>query len=209
MNARALSFSIVPALALALSSCSTDAKPASGATPATSSSASTARPETPDGAKAAPLHDLVLPKMEGWNEEPSSGGMRQASYTVPKAEGDAEPATVVVFVFGGGVGSFEANFDRWCEQFQQPDGKPSKDVALISQTTIAGHPAQLVELHGTYAASSMGMGAAAPPKADWTMMQAFLEGSGKTWTIRLLGPAAAVERAKADFRRFLAGIQAG
>ena len=56
--------------------------------------------------------------------------MRKAQYTLPRAEGDGEDATLIVHYFGGQGGSREVNLERW---------------AVIDGTT---NPAQLVSNGG-------------------------------------------------------------
>ena len=45
-----------------------------------------------------------------------------------RRENRSADATLVVFSFPGG-GSVDDNFTRWCQQFSQPDGRPSTEVA--------------------------------------------------------------------------------
>src|SRR5258706_5653433 len=50
---------------------------------------------------------------DGWVEEKTSSAMRVAQYKLPKAEGDSDDATLVVYYFGAGQGgAVDANIDR-------------------------------------------------------------------------------------------------
>src|SRR5262249_39659936 len=62
-----------------------------------------------------------------WTSKPVSSGMRAADFVLPGKPGaDAE---LLVYYFGpDGAGSVEDNITRWLEQFEQPDGKASRDV---------------------------------------------------------------------------------
>ena len=50
---------------------------------------------------------------KGWVSKTPSSTMRVAEFTLAKAAGDAEDATVTVYFFGGQGGSVQANLDRW------------------------------------------------------------------------------------------------
>ena len=73
---------------------------------------------------------------------------------------DNETGECGVFYFGPGQGGgVQANVDRWIGQFQQPNGKPSKDVAHMGKKTIHGFNVTTVDVTGTY----MGMGGPMSP----------------------------------------------
>src|SRR3954463_6163659 len=61
-----------------------------------------------------------------WKSIPPSSSMRRAELKVAPAEGDKEPAELVVFAFPGGAGTVEANIKRWQGQFKGDDGQPPK-----------------------------------------------------------------------------------
>src|SRR5215472_3769813 len=78
----------------------------------------------------------------GWKNE-GSRPMRAATYSVPAAAGDQDPAECVVYFFGAGQGgSIEANIERWKGQFLQ-DGHPAN--AQIGKKTIHGLPVTSIE----------------------------------------------------------------
>src|SRR3954464_13311006 len=65
--------------------------------------------------------DLRFKAPDGWTTEKSSSSMRVAQYRLPKAEGDKEDASLVLYYFGASQGgSAQANIDRWIGQMQQP-----------------------------------------------------------------------------------------
>src|SRR5207302_2044911 len=81
--------------------------------------------------------------------------MRAATYVVPAAPGEKEDGECGVFYFGPGQGgSVEANLDRWINQFEQPDGRPSKQAAQVRKRTIHGIAITTVDVSGAY--SGMG-----------------------------------------------------
>ena len=63
----------------------------------------------------------------GWVEEERTSSMRVAQYRLPKAAGDTEDASLVLYYFGQGQGgSTAANIERWVGQMKQADGSASK-----------------------------------------------------------------------------------
>src|SRR5689334_20553523 len=90
----------------------------------------------------------------GWHSTPPASSMRIAQFTLPRAEGDAADAELVVYFFGGSGGSVDANIERWTGQMQQPDGKP---VASVKRDTVHanGLTITLIDVSGTYVAETM------------------------------------------------------
>ena len=108
----------------------------------------------------------------GWLVETPSSSMRTAEYRLPSAAGDA---SLAVFRFGPGRGGgIEANIERWLGQFQQPDGRSSRDVARLWTEEIDGISAHLVDISGTFSVGTMS-GGSGEPQADYTMLGAILE----------------------------------
>ena len=82
-----------------------------------------------------------------WIQEPPANMMRQAQYRVPGPGGDGQ---CVVYYFGAGQGGGpQANAERWADQFEQPDGRSSREVLVTSESETNGLPTLLVELTGT------------------------------------------------------------
>src|SRR5262244_2962380 len=96
----------------------------------------------------------------GWQKQPAASSMRVAEFALPRADGDAEDAQLIVYYFGGSGGSVDANMQRWLGQMQQPDGKPSSAVAKKESRKVNGLTVSLVDVSGTYTAE-MSPGSAA------------------------------------------------
>ena len=76
--------------------------------------------------------------------------MRVAQYKLPKAEGDSEDGSLVIYYFGQGQGgSTAANIERWINQMKQPDGSDSKDKAKEENLTVNGLKITSVAVSGT------------------------------------------------------------
>ena len=143
----------------------------------------------------------------GWTRVPAPSDVRAAQWRIPRSEGDAADAELVLFYFGKGKGGgTQENLDRWYGQFTQPDGRPSRDAAVVTMRTVNGLRVTSVDLAGTYRAQ-MGGGEAAP-KSGSRMLAAVVEGEDGPWFFRAVGPAATVARVKAEFDALLASVEA-
>ena len=81
-----------------------------------------------DDNAAAQKSELKFRVPAGWVEEERTSSMRVAQYKLPKAPGDTEDASLVLYYFGPGQGgSTTANIERWVGQMKQPDGSAAKD----------------------------------------------------------------------------------
>ena len=125
-----------------------------------------------------------------WDRQPPANRMRIDQYDVP---GPGGGASLGVFRFPGGGGSAQANIDRWVSQFDQPDGKPSKEVAKIESTTEGELTITTVSVTGTYqGAMSMRGQRTAKPLEDAQLLAAIVSGSGDPYFFKLSGPAKTV-----------------
>ena len=146
---------------------------------------------------------------ETWQRVPAPSNMRAAQYRIDgptKEPGD--DAEVVLFFFGPGQGgTTEANLDRWYAQFTQPDGKSSREAAVVTVRTVNGLKVTSVDLSGTYTAMQMKPGAEAGPRPDTRMLAAAIEGPGGPWFLRIVGPTATVGAEAADFHATLLSLE--
>jgi len=141
-----------------------------------------------------------------WTRVPAPSDVRAAQWRIARADGDGEDAELVLFYFGKGKGGgTQENLDRWYGQFTQPDGRPSRDAAVITIRTVNGLRVTSVDLAGTYR-GQMGGGEAAP-KPGSRMFAAVVEGDDGPWFFRTVGPAGTVARAKADFDALLGSLE--
>src|SRR5262249_37537889 len=87
--------------------------------------------QLPDGKLALGPFALDAPK--DWTAKPTTSSMRAADFVLSTKAG--EEAELIIYYFGeNGAGSVDDNLDRWLGQFQQADGKPSRQVAKIDKT---------------------------------------------------------------------------
>jgi hypothetical protein len=135
---------------------------------------------------------------DAWVRVPAPSDMRAAQYRVP-GEGGAD-AELVLFFFGKGRGGgVDANLERWYAQFTQPDGRASRDAAVVTKQTVDSLKVTTLDLAGTYSPMPMGAGNPARARPGTRMLAVIVEGEGGPWFFRLVGPAATVGAAKAAF----------
>ena len=147
---------------------------------------------------------LVPPK--GWVAKPVTSNMRAASFTLSAKPN--EEAELVVYYFGeGGAGSVEANLDRWVDQFQQPDGKPSKGAAKIEKGTFAGQTATLVSVSGKYNAMAMPGAPSSGEKSNQALLGAIVDSPSGPYYFKLVGAKKTVDAHAKRFRDMLASLQ--
>jgi hypothetical protein len=143
-----------------------------------------------------------------WTRVPAPSDVRAAQFTIPRAAGDAEDGELVLFFFGAGKGgSTDDNLQRWYGQFTQPDGRPSRDAAVVTTRTINGLRVTSLEIAGTYVGMQMPGGQKPAPKAGYRMLAAAIEGESGPWFFKAIGPAATIAKAKDDFDKLLASVE--
>jgi hypothetical protein len=136
-----------------------------------------------------------------WKAQPQRP-MRAATYEIPAAAGDTEPAECAVFYFGQGQGGgVQANIDRWLSQFQEKPAAPPQ----AKKQTIAGLSVTTIEHSGTYL--SGGMMQAKTPKAGYHMVGTIVEAPEGNVFFKLTGPAKTVKAARAGFDKMLGSIK--
>src|SRR5205807_2155263 len=115
-----------------------------------------------------------------------------ATYLIPAADGDSEDGECAVFFFGPGQGGgVEANIKRWIGQFEQPDGRPSDQLAKQKQETINGLSVTTIDLTGTYLGGGPTMGQSGK-KAGYRLLGAIVEGPQGAIFFKLTGPTKTV-----------------
>lgn len=135
--------------------------------------------------------------------------MRLANFTLPKAQGDSEDATVTVFFFGAMQGgNAQANIDRWIGQMAQPGGKASKDVAqMTAATTASGLRLSIVDVSGTYVAEVAPGAAEHFNKKGFRQIAVYVDTTGGPCFVKCLGPSATVAKWHDSVHEFLKSLR--
>ena len=145
----------------------------------------------PAGAGQGTLRFSAPPE---WLEQQPSSTLRVAEYLLPRLEGDVEDAELVVFYFGGGGGTVEANLERWTNQMLQPDGTPSAEVATTTSFLVGDLPVTLLEVPGTFAAEVRPGSRMRYYKPDFRLLAAVVETPAGPYFFKLTGPGRTVRR---------------
>jgi hypothetical protein len=173
--------------------------------------AATPEPEAHDegvGAPAAPTFEEAAGGLAWHAEEPlvsrrPSSSMRAAEYVVR----DHPDAELTVFYFGrdqgGGV---DENIDRWVGQFEQPDGRPSREAARIERIEVQDMPVTTVEVAGAFAGMRGMGGGGGAARPGFRMLGAIAEGPEGMVFFKLTGPVEAVDAAEQAFRALVGSI---
>jgi hypothetical protein len=185
------------------------AKPAAPAAPATAPATAPAHGAAPAAAPASKeARSLVFEPPADWKVETPTSGMRKAQYKLPHVAGDSEDAECVVYFFGEmGGGGVDANVERWCSQFQQPDGSDSKSALVRNERKVGAMPVHEVELSGTYVAETAPGSGERVNKPGFRMLAAILESDHGAYYVKLVGPAATVEQQSTAFRDFIGRVR--
>ena len=150
---------------------------------------------------------LVFTPTPGWTPRQPSSSMRVAEFVLPAEDAAAEPAELVVYYFGGTGGSVEANVQRWIAQFEQPDKRPSSEVAHRDARTINGLKVTLVDVAGTYTAEMRPGATEHFNKPGFRMRATVVETPKGPYFVKLVGPQATVTRWDRGFAAFLDSIR--
>jgi hypothetical protein len=143
----------------------------------------------------------------GWIAKPPGSRMRLAEFSLPKADGDSEDASLGVFFFGGQGGGAQANLERWIGQMSQPDGRPSQQVATTSKRSFGDLALTIVDVAGTYVAETSPGSSERFNKPGFRLRAAVVEGRGGPYFIKMTGPAKTVAKWDASFQAFLASLR--
>lgn len=141
-----------------------------------------------------------------WTIKPVTSNMRAADFQLPGKPG-AEAELIVYYFGANGAGSIDDNLDRWFKQFQQPDGKASRDVAKIEKTRFAGQDATFVSVTGRYVAAAMPGATQAVDKADQEMLAAIVASPSGPYYFKLVGAKSTVDANAAAFRGMLDSLK--
>lgn len=132
----------------------------------------------------------------------------EREFAVPAVGEDKTDGRLTMMRSGGSV---QANVNRWFTQFEQPNGKPTKDVAKVSDKTVNGQAVTIVDISGTFA-ERMGGGPFAPGKTikreNYRMLGGIVQtkASGQ-YFFKLYGPGKTIEAAKKQFLAMLDSVE--
>src|SRR6185437_9746699 len=143
----------------------------------------------------------------GCVEEERTSTMRVAQYKLPRAPGDTEDASLVLYYFGPGQGgSTTANIDRWISQMKQEDGstaKGAKDEHLVAN----GLKVTTVDVSGTYVAETAPGSGTFNNKPAYRLRAAVVETPNGSYFVKLVGPEKTVTQWNESFLSFIKSFE--
>ena len=152
--------------------------------------------------------DLHFKAPDDWTTEKTSSSMRVAQYKLPKAEGDKEDASLVLYYFGATQGgTAQANIDRWISQMQQPDGSSSKDKAKTETMTVNGLKVTTVDVSGTYTAEMAPGSKTFHNDDNYRLRAAVIETPKGNYFVKLAGPAKTIARWDQSYTEYLKSFE--
>jgi hypothetical protein len=140
-----------------------------------------------------------------WVEEATTSQMRANQFKLPGANGK-EPAELTVYFFGQGQGGdAEANVKRWRDMFTTADGKKSDDLGKVEKLKVGDVDVTYLDIHGTFLSRvpPFAPNAKTVAKPDQRMLAVVFDCKNGPYFIRVVGPAATVERHKKGFDEWL------
>lgn len=160
-----------------------------------------------DGQKQTP-GELRFKAPSEWVVEKPSSSMRLAQYKLPKAEGDGEDASLVIYFFGENQGgSVQANLERWVSQFEQPDGSSSSSKAKLETITVNQLQISMIDLSGTYVAETAPGSGVRHNNPDYRLRAAVIETRKGAHYVKLVGPSKTVSRWEKAFNAYLQSFE--
>ncbi len=154
---------------------------------------------------------FVVP--EGWlREEIEQGGMFSSSskvqFRLSGSDNVGEDVIVAITHFPGMRGMDEANLDRWFGQFQQPDGRPTKEVSLRSDFEAGGTAITVVDIPGVMSGGgAMSGGGGGEDKPGYRMLAAIVNHAKGPHFFKMTGPAESVDRWQRSALAFLKSVK--
>jgi len=143
----------------------------------------------------------------GWIEEPRSSSMRVAQYKLPRATGDLDDASVVLYYFGKGQGgSTAANIERWVGQMKQADGNAVRD-AKQEQFEANGLKVSTIDVFGTYVAETAPGSGTFHNSPGYRLRAAVIETPNGSYFVKLVGPEKTVTQWNASFLNYLKSFE--
>ena len=130
-------------------------------------------------------------ELSGLSFEPPAGAKSLDTTPSRAAQYELTPDVILVFYHFGdsGAGSVEANIERWIDQFEQPDGAPSRDRADIRTMERGGLSVRRIDLSGTYVAETRPGSGERLHEPDYRLLAAVVETEAGPFYLKLVGPA--------------------
>jgi hypothetical protein len=139
----------------------------------------------------------------GWVEEERTSSMRVAQYKLPRAPGDTEDASLVLYYFGQGQGgSTDTNVKRWISQMKKADGT-AVTIATVADFEANRLKVTTVDVSGTYVAETAPGSGTFHNKPSYRMRAAVVETPNGSYFVKLVGPEKTVAQWNDSFLSYV------
>ena len=142
-----------------------------------------------------------------WVRTEPTSPVRVAQFSLPRVDGDAEDAELVLCYFGGEGGTVEANLERWTNQMRQPDDHRSADVATTTSFDVSGMPVTVLDVPGIFAAEVHPGSKMRYYKRGFRLKAAVVESPAGPFFFKLTGPDRTVTRWEPTFATLLESVR--
>lgn len=154
-------------------------------------------------ADAVELGTLKSTVPSDWKEG-RAGQMQLKNFTLPKAAGDEDPTSLIIFQFPGGVGGLEANLKRWQGMIDPGKDKKIEDVSKIDSMEISKIKVTIFDASGTYLYKpNFSDPTNVIRKENYRLINVYFPTDDKVYTMRLVGPAKSVAAVEKGFKDWL------
>jgi hypothetical protein len=133
---------------------------------------------------------------DSWKKAAPANAMQYAVFNLPKADGDADDASLIIYFFGPGQGGTpEANVKRWKDQFKAPAGEKAK----VEKFKVGDVETTVVDVAGTWLFRPRPGDPNVTEKPDHRLIGVVFASPKGPYFFRLVGPAKTVEKHHGDF----------
>jgi hypothetical protein len=139
---------------------------------------------------------------------------RRLQFRVPSGNQAAPPAKLVVWNFPNmrdrGDGQvIQRNMSRWCEQFVQGDGQPTRAAANMSEWNVNGMPVHVIDVQGRYVAETAPGSGLHVNRPGYRMLGAYIVAPDGDYIVRMVGPLGVVQQHEGEFMDFVRSARSG
>lgn len=140
-----------------------------------------------------------------WKPVTPSSRMRRAQLSIPPVEGDKEAPECLLFAFQGGIGTVEANIERWAGQFQGDDNQPPKPETK----KVKGQNTEVtrVDIAGRYVAPVLPGNPDTVNKPGYRLMGAIVVTPKTSYFLKIVGPEATMKASAKDFDAMISSMK--
>lgn len=142
-----------------------------------------------------------------WKEGEPKSRMQVRVFTLPRVEGDAGDAELIIYFFGtGSGGSLEENIRRWQGMVKPEGGKTLADISKREELTVGGNTkVTVLDLTGTYLSRTQPMNPNSPVKElpGYRVVFVYFASPKGPYTMRLTGPEKTVAKHLPGFLAWL------